>query len=87
MGSKFDFYEVVHVHRNRETFTEAKSCEGVVLGKSKDECGVWGYAVQIFLTNETWMIPESQLRSAGRKIAKEKIYSGSRITVPRDKLP
>ena len=84
MSSKFEFYEVVKIVTDCEHYQEANGLEAVVLGMSENESGVWGYSVQVFESEESWSLPESELASTGKKLTRSEIYDGSSVSVAVD---
>jgi hypothetical protein len=85
MKSKFKFYEIVKVREN--VFTKKNGLNGllgVILGKAKDDNGIWFYAVNFQDKEEGWDLPEESLEGTGLSTTREEYYDGSSIYVKVD---
>ncbi|CAN5394310.1 hypothetical protein BH09MYX1_BH09MYX1_60300 [soil metagenome] len=57
--------------------------EGVVLGRARLRNGTWDYGVQVRSDDDiVWQLPERALRSKGRKLSHEDVYTGETVKVP-----
>lgn len=82
MKARFDFYEIVLLKDS--SFTKSKGVmglTGLVLGKSKNENDVWGYAIYLFELEEVWDLDEDFLESTGHFSSKEEFYDGNSVQV------
>ncbi|WP_437589243.1 Imm31 family immunity protein [Sorangium sp. So ce1000] len=85
MGPKLDFYEVVSILPCDVVPRRLWGTQGVVVGRAGDDSGVWEYAIQAFADeNCCWQLAEKHLRSEGRKMTKNEMYTGEVITVHVD---
>ncbi|MFM8453534.1 MAG: Imm31 family immunity protein [Gammaproteobacteria bacterium] len=75
MSNKFKFYEIVKISSKEKIYLEINDKEGVILGMSQNEHGVWGYAVAV--DNDTWDIDELYLNTTGKFSSREKFYSNT----------
>ncbi len=83
MSAKYTFYEIVKVISDEDVYQEVNGLKGVILGMSENESGEWGYAVQIFDTDESWDLTETSLVSEGKFMKREELYDGdiAQVTV------
>ncbi len=81
-NSKFDFYEVVKV--TAKELTKIFGREAVVLAKSQNDDGKWGYGISVEQLGG-WDVDEDQIESLGRFVKREDIYTGESVKVCVDK--
>jgi len=73
MSNIFNFYEIVKIISNDETYPEIIGKKGVILGMSQNDDNTWGYA--IFIDDITWSVDEKNLKSTGKFSSRDQFYN------------
>ncbi|WP_437505670.1 Imm31 family immunity protein [Sorangium sp. So ce1099] len=77
MDPKFDFYEVVSVLPCDAVPGRLWGTCGVVVGRSGGDGSGWEYAIQAFADESLcWQLEERCLRTEGRKMSRDDLYTG-----------
>ena len=86
MKNKYNFYDIVKVHSDKNSLREINNCEGAILGMSQnEETGCWGYGVSIYKDNGLcWSIKEEDLQPTGKKGKRSDFYTGESVRVRVD---
>ena len=85
MNPEFEVFEVVRLAPNAPLPSRLRLSEGVILGRSQNEDGCWGYSVQLKADDDKcWSVDEQFLVKTGRKVCRSEIYDGTSIRVNVD---